>query len=408
MLSWVVEWLIAGFDLCVTVIGSWIMEIINKLITGMFNGFFYMLDTGGGSTAWLSWRPTIFNSALTIAYMLTFCICVYGFLIENLDFHTYDGWDRVIRLLIRIVVVTIMISASESILRAGRDVIVGANQLIASKDTFFLPGAPYSSGSAIGTYGTYAVTYSFWPGTKPTSAAGLDINFSNDVTSPATSPTSAWASYTAMTSIGSMINAFSKSTDAALLKPTIGYPTELSSNPLLLAASGTANLVLLGLFNAKNFILSLWTAVTHLIGILAIIILSVLILKKAFKIALNIAVPFLEFNILASLCPIGLSFYASHSTQHVGQSYVRSFIKTGLQAGFKILVLGAVGILGAGIVGRLDPAGMLSGDPMTHLNYLTCGHANDIILLFTSLVSISLAELAIERTDQLAGKVFGN
>lgn len=422
MFSVILELIMYALDKIVSTLGTLFMVIAGQIITGVFNAFFGLLELNGHSAASLTWAPKIFDSALIIAYTLTFVICIYGFLIENLDFHTYDGWDRVIRLLLRIVIVSILIAASGEILRAGRSIILGVNELAASQENVYL-GHTYSLGEAIG---------SFWPGLKYASSAsalsgtsvsvatapnGVRINFEDDTDWHGLSGLLSVLPLASVTSaiFSALMNAFGTSASESdwtswtyPVTPTYTTMNAGVDNAANSFSSGVVDVFTAGIFDVRSFIIALWIVFTHIVGIVVVVALTVLILKKIFKMALNLIVPFLEFYVLASLLPIGLSFYASHSTQHVGQSYVRNFIKTGLQIAFKIFVLIAISAIGTALLSKLNLSTLIgSGGVHTLFNQLTCGHADDVSNLFSALITLTVAEMALDRTEHLSAKVFG-
>lgn len=401
MFALILEIILLGIDAIISAVGKMLMSCGDHIINGVFQTFVYYLGIGKNSAyvEAISERGIFFNGVCVIAGTLAFAICIYGFLIENLDFHTYDGWDRVIRLLIRIALISIMLAFIPDILEQVEKLIINANAYIGEQEVALL-------GSESLLNRTYSPTYggkigSYWPGTA-TTAGGVNINFNNELLKDTNLSISGLAG--AWTTFNSWFSVITIPTDGICpIQPAAGYPSAITE------AAKTSSSIMTGLrlsviFEPASFIYVCWCVLTHCIAIIAMIALTVLILKKIFKMALNLLVPFIELRILLTCFPIGLAFYASHSTQHVAQSYVRNLFKTGLQFAFKILVIIVMGLTGTALLSRID---IMSWVDATTVNQLTYGHANDIVKLFMSLMVLTVTEMALDRTEHLSAKVFG-
>lgn len=85
-----------------------IYNACNNVARGFFHAALNFISINGGQSS--QSNATIFALGIgpiisDIAIALATLIVIYGFIVENLDFHTYDGWDRVIRFLIRLCVI---------------------------------------------------------------------------------------------------------------------------------------------------------------------------------------------------------------------------------------------------------------------------------------------------------------
>lgn len=400
MFSAILELILIALDKILSNIANPLLEIANDIGNNVWHGISNIFTKN-----YFTADYEAFKSLTLIAYTLVIVICIYGFLVENLDFHTYDGWDRVIRFFLRLVIVSILMTSCMSIFQSANEALTNTNKLILNYyNNTWLQDMPVSAAENIPSEGHFSgIPYPYWPGETIS-----ELDFTDDIEwNLGELVLNSTGSVPAI--IADLVNMATEDRTALPLDPDasqVGIPNDLAR---VIADNTWSKYLVGGFFNISDFILVLWAVVTHLIAMIACCALVFLIIKKTFKIGINLIIPSIEFFVLSAAFPIGLSFFASHSTQHVGQGYIRWLAKTGLQLGVKGALLSAV-LWVARIFrtnGILNPRFLLSSRVQGYLNQLTCGYGNVIIALAGSLILIFIADMVIEKGEHFMSKIWG-
>lgn len=285
---------------------------------------------------------------IQIAGYLALFFVIYGFVIENLDFHTYDGWDRVIRLLIRCAIIIPL---------TNRAYIIA--EYIGSATTAFksmIMSEVYQGVSGTGTIFTST------DGTETTT------NFFNMYVMPSFDRIcndEMWDSLSSLEdSFGARLGGFA-----------LGGP-------------------LVALF---------LSAIVRIIVSVFVVIVGVMIVKKVLEIAQIALIPVIEFKILYFFAPVAIAFYGSHATQHVGQSYLRNLLVVGMENAIRLLILVTV-YTKLGWIWSSFSAIFTSWHAGVDGNSL--GFEVTIGTVLLVFIKLSLVKTLFERTNSISAKVF--
>lgn len=291
-----------------------------------------------------------------IAVALALFLLIYGFIVENLDFHIQDGWNIVIRFLVKVALITpaiyawpkiggMIINIVNGFKSNGNGIASGFNTESILKSLFYIP-----SGGDLTSF----------------TQAGVD-GFSGKAT---------------LTGLGSSLMEII----------SFGFGAEVG---------------------ISNWLSDYVPSVMHLVACVLIIVLTFSVVKKMFKVLIDFSLPYIEFAVLITFVPLAIAFYASRSTMNIGQRYFRKLVSIGCLNSFRLLGLYAITklptILGfhnglTDVVGSYTQINVAS----VNIDVMLPGSSwTVLVLLIVSVLSIHIAEAFLNKSEQLIGTVLG-